>query len=402
LDRKEKTTGKKDQKTPLPSTEFWPLIKVVKIYTRAPALSTGAVIVDLPGVHDSNAARAAVADHYMKQCTGLWIVAPITRAVDDKAAKKLLGDSFKRQLKYDGNYSSVTFICSKTDDISITEATTSLDLQDQISDLDDQQADYEKEIENLNDKIAELKESIQVYRQVMDEADTEIETWEDLKDDAEDGTTVFAPALKKPSKRKRGTSKRKSSKRRKAEEDDSDVEYISSENDDFDGSETESDSENVQAPISPLTLGEIKQKLEGLKLSKKHARQEKAVVSHQITELKPKIKEIKEKIAGVRAQMSAICIAGRNEYSKGAIQNDFAAGIKELDQENQAEENEEAFNPDEDLRDYDEVARSLPVFCVSSRAYQKMSGRLKKDENVPGFTTPEETGVSLLHRRIEN
>ena len=32
--------------------------------------------------------------------------------VDDKAAKSLLGDSFKRQLKMDGGYHSVTFICS--------------------------------------------------------------------------------------------------------------------------------------------------------------------------------------------------------------------------------------------------------------------------------------------------
>lgn len=31
----------------------------------------------------------------MKACTGLWIVAPITRAVDDKTAKSLLGDSFR-------------------------------------------------------------------------------------------------------------------------------------------------------------------------------------------------------------------------------------------------------------------------------------------------------------------
>lgn len=32
--------------------EYWPLIKVVRIYCKAPALSTGAVVVDLPGVHD--------------------------------------------------------------------------------------------------------------------------------------------------------------------------------------------------------------------------------------------------------------------------------------------------------------------------------------------------------------
>jgi hypothetical protein len=34
----------------------------------------GAVIVDLPGVHDSNAARAAVAAGYMKQCTGMYCI----------------------------------------------------------------------------------------------------------------------------------------------------------------------------------------------------------------------------------------------------------------------------------------------------------------------------------------
>jgi hypothetical protein len=61
---------------------------------------------------------AAVAAGYMKQCTGLQIVAPINRAVDDKEAKSLLGESLKRQLKYDGTYYRITFICSKSDDIS--------------------------------------------------------------------------------------------------------------------------------------------------------------------------------------------------------------------------------------------------------------------------------------------
>lgn len=33
--------------------EFWPLIRVVRIYVKSPALATGAVIADLPGVHDA-------------------------------------------------------------------------------------------------------------------------------------------------------------------------------------------------------------------------------------------------------------------------------------------------------------------------------------------------------------
>jgi hypothetical protein len=170
--KKEKEKGEKKQ------MEFWPLIKVVRIYTKANALSTGAIIVDLPGVHDSNAARAAVAAGYLKQCTGLWIVAPIGRAVDDKSAKTLLGESFKRQLKFDGIYSRVTFICSKTDDISITEAADSLGLEDEMS------ADWEKmdaldeEIAALKQKKKDLEESKAMFWELMNDADDAVEIWD--------------------------------------------------------------------------------------------------------------------------------------------------------------------------------------------------------------------------------
>jgi hypothetical protein len=63
-----------------------------------------------------------------------------------------------------------------------------------------------------------------------------------------------------------------------------------------------------------------------------------------------------------------------------------------LDEENAEEENPD-FDPEEELRDYDKVAKDLPVFCVSSRAYQKLSGRLVKDNTVRGFTDVEQTEV---------
>ena len=78
----------------------------MRIFVKAHALATGLVLVDLPGVHDSNLARAAVAKQYMRKCSGFWIVAPIVRAVDEKTAKDMLGQSFKRQLQMDGSFSS--------------------------------------------------------------------------------------------------------------------------------------------------------------------------------------------------------------------------------------------------------------------------------------------------------
>lgn len=44
----------------------WADLDFDRLYVKSPILATGAVIVDLPGVHDANAARAAVAEAYMQ------------------------------------------------------------------------------------------------------------------------------------------------------------------------------------------------------------------------------------------------------------------------------------------------------------------------------------------------
>jgi len=400
VDSKEKAESTKkmteeEKKSRKREMEFWPLIKVVRIYVKADALSvsidksicycilliqfnqTGAVIVDLPGVHDSNAARAAVAEGYMKQCTGLWIVAPITRAVDDKAAKNLLGETFRRQLKYDGTYSAVTFICSKTDDISNTEATDSLGLGDKMAVLDDELYDIDTQRRRLKKQWDHLKDEKATCRQTMDDADEQQEVWEKLLEDLEAGKTVYAPNPNSK-KRKRSSSSNGS--------DDGDDDY-------------DDDVEKISPPEEsgpPLTEDQTEDKISELKTAKKDARRRRSEIEAQMKELNAEISELDARSDTIESKRSAICIAGRNKYSKSAIQVDFAAGIKELDQENQVEEDEDNFDPDEDIRDYEAVARSLPVFCVSSRAYQKLSGRLVKDHAVKGFTDVDETEIPAL------
>jgi Dynamin family len=66
---------------------LWPLIRQVVVKCQAAALSTGAILVDLPGVADANAARSNICKDYMKKCNCIWVLAPITRAVDDRTAK---------------------------------------------------------------------------------------------------------------------------------------------------------------------------------------------------------------------------------------------------------------------------------------------------------------------------
>lgn len=71
---------------------------------------------------------------------------------------------------------------------------------------------------------------------------------------------------------------------------------------------------------------------------------------------------------------------------------------RRLDQELAEERDGEMFDPDFWERDYQHMADMLPVFCVSSRAYQKSSGRIIKDEAVSGFPSIEDTEIPALKR----
>ncbi|KAG9645665.1 hypothetical protein KCU95_g9010, partial [Aureobasidium melanogenum] len=347
-DKKKKKTRKREQ-------EFWPLIKVVRLYVKADALSTGAVLVDLPGVADSNAARAAVAEGYMKQCTGLWIVSPINRAVDDKAAKNLLGSAFRRQLKFDGTYSAITSICSKTNDISNTEAADSLGLGEELEELEEQLTSIKRRRRAAEKETSKLRDQKSSLRETMDNCDDDIEKWEALQEKLDDGKT------------------------------------------DEDQSSDNSDHESqISDRGSPLTAEDIETKIQELKDQRKEARRGRSEIEAEVKDLNNKIKELKVEARNIEDNRSRICIDARNQYSKSAIQVDFAAGIKELDQETAADEDPDTFNPEEDLRDYEKVAKDLPVYCVSSRAYQKLSGRLVKDNAVRGFTDVEQTEIPAL------
>jgi uncharacterized protein YlxW (UPF0749 family) len=384
---KKREHGQKTQKRSHRSMEFWPLIKVVKIYTKAQALSTGTVIVDLPGVHDSNTARSAVAQRYMQQCTGLWIVAPITRAVDDKAAKTLLGESFKMQLKYDGGFSGVTFICSKTDDISITEAIEALDIQKDVAHLREQEHCHQQTIETIQSRILDLEQSNIDFQAALNDTLQELDEWMDLQEKLNHGMNVFAPAPRTDECRT-STSERPALKRIR--------------NGDQEISSADDNIVDEVVVVKPLQGPDIEAKVKRLLDTSKNIRQKATQIQPELRDLKARIRDLNNDIGSIRLEVGRICISGRNEFSKSAIKKDFAAGIKELDQEIAMEADEYSFNPDEETRDYDEMARALPVFCVSSRAYQHQCGRFQQDDTVPGFTTLEETEMPQLQSHCQD
>lgn len=345
---------------------FWPLIRVVRLYVKAPVLTNGAVIVDLPGLQDSNAARAAVASRYIEQCSSIWIVSPITRAVDDRTAKTLLGDAFKRQIQMDGAFNRVTFICTKTDDFNSTEMQESLDL-DEIMEQprggpDAPFGDNQK----LEEKHQELKDELTQILEALDELSDETGEMEILRNSLELQNTLKDSAS--PGKRQRV----------------SDCLLFPQTKGDFEQSYGNAPDEQ------PAYTAE--QKLRDASNKRKQLVNRKRQIHSALRDVNQQLKIAQEK----KQNMYLGCILGRNQISKSQIQRDFADGIRQLDQADAEELDAANFDPSVCKRDYDEIASSLPVFCVSSKGYQKLQGRFRREPPIRVFGNINDTEIPLL------
>lgn len=389
------TTARRGPKQP----ELWPLVKCVKIYLRAEALSTGATVVDLPGVQDSNPARAAVADRYMRQCSALWVVAPITRAVNDKAAKDLLGDHFKRQMKFDGLISSVTFICSKTDEISVKETKLTLNLQEELDAAQAEHKGHQATKLALTEKEASATARIAELLISVKGTQAEIRTWNNLKRQHQQGRPVWAPESSTSKKRKQVVAVLAQPRKKVREnEPEAGAARAGVEDDPFKPLDDNEDEDDDEVDIVPaLTEDEILANIQRLKTVEANTIREASKEKDTKTALKAQLEDIGELINISSGKQKTIAIAARNKWSTARIRNDYAAGIRELDQDCAEEADGDNFDPSASNRDYRHVADSLPVFCISSRAYQALNGRFDEmDAQNMGYNTLAETGIPQL------
>lgn len=109
-------------------------------------------------------------------------------------------------------------------------------------------------------------------------------------------------------------------------------------------------------------------------------------------------KTTEKKIKDTKSSLEVFCIQERNKSSKDAIKRDFASGLREVDMHAADKADPENFDPTEDLRDYQEVEKNFPVFCVSSKAFQKLSGRFEQDANPCSFDNIWDTEIPKLQR----
>ncbi|KAL8825163.1 MAG: hypothetical protein Q9170_007903 [Blastenia crenularia] len=147
-----------------------------------------------------------------------------------------------------------------------------------------------------------------------------------------------------------------------------------------------------------MTLEQVTAKIVKSKATKKDLGQSRSINESDMRTIQEEQAKVKSAQEMIRMEITRMCISERNAYSKRAIAQDYATGIRELDQELGFEENEIAFDPDVETRDYKKIAQDLPVFCVSSRGYQKLMGRFEQDDPVLGFKAVAETEIPLLQK----
>ncbi|CCC08425.1 unnamed protein product [Sordaria macrospora k-hell] len=354
-----------DHKNNSDRMEFWPLVKFVRVFVRSRILEPGMVLVDLPGLHDSNAARSAVAARYLQQCTGLWVVAPITRIVDDKVAQNLLGMSFKRQLQFDGLYSAITVVCTKTDDISVTEALRSMPMGHSIRQDCMTMATLEKTEQRLIMESSLVNKRIADLSGLVDKCEEDVEQLE-LSLESQDNETL-----------------------------DDNTNTSSSEEDSLDDS-AERQEKRVDSREEAI------RRLASLRAEKKAIRAEKSDLQEKAKSLREDLDKARFDIGGLKSGIKSACIQYRNQYSRPVIRQQFAEGLKELDEESLSGQGEGGHDNSYAQRLSKRSAARLPVFCVSGRAYQRMSGMLRNDEpDRTGYLSLEETEITALQQHAQ-
>ncbi|XP_030645523.1 nuclear GTPase SLIP-GC-like [Chanos chanos] len=145
-----------------PGECFWPVVKCVTIKVpNCKDTLEHITLLDLPGTGDYNKSRDEMWKKSLPNCSCVWVVSEINRAGSEKAAWDILNSSLT-DLAQGGECTSITFICTKSDDLDTQYYMRSCKLKDEDlgipSDQDSKYEDKKKRacILHRNDKAKNL------------------------------------------------------------------------------------------------------------------------------------------------------------------------------------------------------------------------------------------------------
>lgn len=367
---------------------LWPIVESFRLFTKAPILRDGVSLLDLPGVHDSNRARAQVARDKLKTCSHLFIVTPMTRAVDDKSANDLLSDSFKRQMKLDGTYDTATIIASQSDSIDFSaENARSLGISTQIASLEHEKAELAVQIARMDKQVREVYASHAKEEgrsnELSDAGRVYHELWKQVRNSTR--TVPEPPQIGQKRKYDGAGDDSMSRKKRDAGKNPLDSDYEESE-------------DEAEPPSRMLNAEALREKMDDLKAERKNRLSTMESLHSEGEALEAELKLLRAAQEKYNGEDWRMCVAARNDRTRRTMKKKFAESFKEYDQELAAQSTD--IDPDACIRDYDKVAEQLPVFCVSSKGYKRLKHSPASSGCQDGFSNIEQTEIPALFSHV--
>lgn len=140
----------------------WPLIKKITFGLDSPLLNDGVILVDLPGVHDTNGTRRRTVLKALAECTHYLIVAQISRARDDETVTKYFNEGHTR--KGSGRVIAAITNTDRIDNSMSARTTNAVESRD-IDDIREKVLRISGELDNLKAKrkTATKAERLEIY-----------------------------------------------------------------------------------------------------------------------------------------------------------------------------------------------------------------------------------------------
>ncbi|KAI1086424.1 hypothetical protein F5B19DRAFT_498373 [Rostrohypoxylon terebratum] len=157
-------------------TMYAQLVKKVRIYTKSQALSTGAILVDIPDTPRSNSTQEVETNECFKSTASVWVVVPGPRLVTANSMNLLFDEHLERQLNYDGLETAITLIISKMDDIRHEKGPFNANAEKEVSELRRQLRFLKGSDKHIRTELHELI----VQRQSLEEQISDLSTKNDL------------------------------------------------------------------------------------------------------------------------------------------------------------------------------------------------------------------------------
>ncbi|KAI0056842.1 hypothetical protein BV25DRAFT_1813365, partial [Artomyces pyxidatus] len=371
---------------------LWPLICKLSIKCNAPVLSTGAVFVDLPGFADDVAARNNIAKAYIAKCDRIWIFAPITRAVNDGLARKLLSEEVRRQLQSEYPILLETHGSTQTDNISCSEIVGRLGLKTEptFREIEGRLLDCGYNLEGRRRGRREIKARtqgqylrlvrIQALRQEIERLRLERAVPSSQLALLQSGSeSEFLSIIKKRSV-PAGDDALGVQKRRRVQGEGSDaaaeILYESS------------------GKLTPQSLGTIVAAYDG---KIQHRSEALEVLLKLDAENEHQCQTLEENTRIAQRDKDAFCSLKRSEYTRDKLQAEFRQEIMEADGQSEytgfgalpgsIAGSSSVENP---------PVTDLPVFCCSSRDYLRLKGLATGDGRASCFSDIEQTEIPAL------